>query len=59
MADRSLIQKIAKEIRVLTAADTPDFEQHLQRWSDIDRKTPAAVLLPRAEDECRKAVSIL
>lgn len=53
------IQMIAEELRVLTTADGPEFEKHLQRWSDIDLKRPAAILLPRTEDECRKAVSAM
>ncbi|KAF2161222.1 hypothetical protein M409DRAFT_28261 [Zasmidium cellare ATCC 36951] len=33
-----------------------EFEKYLQRWSDLDLKQPAAILLPRTEDECQKAV---
>lgn len=53
------IETIAQELRVLTTANGPEFEKYLQRWSDINLKRPAAILLPQTEDECRKAVSTI
>ncbi|KAI2889713.1 CAZyme family AA7 [Aspergillus niger] len=32
------------------------FQQRLARWTDIDRKVPAAIVLPRTEDGCLKTV---
>lgn len=53
---RTSIETIAKELRVLTSANSPEFDKYLQRWSDINLKRPAAILLPRTENECQKAV---
>lgn len=55
----SSIETVAQELRVLTTANNADFEKYLQRWSDINLKRPAAILLPRTEDECQKAVSTM
>ena len=32
------------------------FQHYAKRWTDIDRKIPAAIVLPRAEEDIRKTV---
>lgn len=45
-------------IEVLVDAGSPDFQEYAKRWTDIDRKTPAAIVLPTSEEEIQKIVSL-
>jgi FAD binding domain len=41
---------------ILVDASGAEFQEYAKRWSDIDRKTPAAILLPTSEEEIQKIV---
>lgn len=51
-----LRQKLSKETVFLTAVDL-GFSSALQRWTDIDRKTPGVVAQPASEDDVALLVS--
>ncbi|KAL9634420.1 MAG: hypothetical protein Q9204_003008 [Flavoplaca sp. TL-2023a] len=42
--------KLSKSSRILTPSD-PDFAAANERWTDIDRKTPAVIVQPTCEDD--------
>lgn len=52
----SLRQKLSPGSDVLTDPEDSKFQELLKRWTDIDRKEPAAIILPSSEDDCLKAV---
>ncbi|KAL4907582.1 hypothetical protein BDW74DRAFT_176333 [Aspergillus multicolor] len=41
---------------ILSNPQSTKFQEHLARWTDIDLKTPAAIILPTSEEECVKIV---
>lgn len=41
---------------VLTQPEDSEFQGLLKRWTDVNRKEPAAIILPSSEDDCLKAV---
>ena len=45
--------------QVLTESTSADFQEYARRWSDIDRQTPAAIVLPTTEEDIIKTVRIL
>ena len=47
---RELRPKLSNDITILTE-DCPGFRSAYQRWSDIDRKKPAAVVYPKNEND--------
>lgn len=44
-------------IEILVDPTDPTFQKYATRWTDIDRKTPAAIMLPSNEKEIKQAVS--
>lgn len=54
-----LRQTLSPGSDVLTNPEDPAFHELLKRWTDIDLKLPAAIILPSSEDDCLKAVIIL
>ena len=52
----SLKAALTTSCEVLTDPDDPKFREHLKRWSDIDLKVPAAIVLPTSEEDCQKTV---
>lgn len=65
--DMTMSHHVLSQLSVLQAAVGADceilrdpldahFQQRLARWTDIDRKVPAAIVLPRTEDGCLKTV---
>ena len=49
---------ISPECHILTDSSSPDFQEYAKRWSDIDRQTPAAIVLPTIEADIQKIVGI-
>lgn len=47
---------VAADCEILHDPNDARFQQRLARWTDIDRKVPAAIVLPRTEDACLKTV---
>ncbi|TVY82051.1 FAD-linked oxidoreductase [Lachnellula suecica] len=41
---------------ILTDPSDANFVEHLKRWTDIDLKTPGAIVLPTSEGDCQKIV---
>lgn len=52
----SLRQTLLPGSDVLTNREDSKFQELLARWTDIDRKEPAAIILPSSEDDCLKTV---
>ena len=53
---RELLVQMPSEAKVLTQ-DRPEFEEAHQRWTDIDRKTPAVIVQPTSEYDVATLVS--
>jgi FAD/FMN-containing dehydrogenase len=53
----SLKEVVSPDSTVLTDPKNDAFQELLKRWSDIDKQTPGAIVLPTSEDECQKIVS--
>lgn len=47
---------VAGDCEILHDSNDGRFQQRLARWTDIDRKVPAAIVLPRTENDCLKTV---
>ncbi|KAF2787641.1 FAD-binding domain-containing protein [Melanomma pulvis-pyrius CBS 109.77] len=45
-----------KALEILTNQSDVAFQDRAKRWTDIDRKTPAAIILPASEEEIQKTV---
>ena len=52
------LQNLCGEGAVLTSCDD-SYEQYMQRWSDIEKVSLAAIVLPKTEEECQDLVSRL
>ncbi|KAG8528310.1 uncharacterized protein KY384_007227 [Bacidia gigantensis] len=58
------IQSRVSELRFVVSADCtilqdstdPEFREYCKRWTDIDRKIPAAIVLPRREKDIQNIV---
>jgi hypothetical protein len=44
-------------IEILIDSTDPTFQKYVTRWTDIDRKTLAAIILPTNEKEIQQTVS--
>lgn len=51
-----LKQSLSAEARVMTDASQKDFQLALLRWSDVDVKVPAAIVLVMNEDDAVQTV---
>ncbi|PWY76055.1 FAD-binding domain-containing protein [Aspergillus sclerotioniger CBS 115572] len=47
---------VATDCQILHDPQDPEFQKRLARWTDIDRKVPAAIVLPRSEEDCLETV---
>ena len=47
---------VSKTCEILTDHDSIAFQEHCKRWTDIDRKIPAAIILPREESDIQRIV---
>jgi hypothetical protein len=52
----SLRAAVSAECKLLHDFQDQAFQKYLDRWRDINLKTPGAVVLPRSEDDCLKIV---
>ncbi len=53
---KTLHQKISEHSAILTE-DSPGFAAAHERWTDIDRKTPAVIVQPASEHDIAVLVS--
>ena len=51
-----LQRHVGPEVEILTNPADPRFQEHSKRWSDIDRKVPAAIVLPKSEEQIQNTV---
>ncbi|KAL2282790.1 hypothetical protein FJTKL_10401 [Diaporthe vaccinii] len=51
-----LQRHVGSELEILTDPTDARFQEHSKRWSDIDRQTPAAIVLPRSEEHIQSTV---
>lgn len=54
----SIRDSLSSASEILVDPFSPDFQEHLKRWTDINREEPAAIILPSSESECLKVVSV-
>lgn len=52
-----LQRHVGPDLEVLTDPRNTRFQEYSKRWSDIDRKIPAAIVLPRSEEQIQSTVS--
>lgn len=53
---QALAETLSAEAELLTDAKSERFETYLLRWSDIGRKIPRAIVLPKSERDCQTVV---
>lgn len=53
-----LRQTLSHGSDILDNPQDSEFQELLARWTDIDRKEPAAIILPSSENDCLKAVRV-
>lgn len=53
----SLKNALSPTSEILTDAASPVFQHHLERWTDIDKQTPAAIIVPVSEEDIQKSAS--
>lgn len=51
-----LQSRAGSDVEILTDPADSRFQEHSKRWSDIDRQTPAAIVLPRSEEQIQTTV---
>lgn len=54
----SLKQNLSPNVEMLIDPSDAAFQERLQRWSDIGKQTPAAIVLPTSEEEIQKIVML-
>jgi hypothetical protein len=54
---KDLQPKLSPDAKTLTASDSEQFQQRLERWSDLDLKILTAIVLPRTEQDVAIVVS--
>lgn len=47
---------VGPDVEILTDQTDARFQECCKRWSDIDRKIPAAIVLPRSEEQIQSTV---
>lgn len=52
-----LQRHVGSDLEILKEPNDPRFQEFAKRWSDIDRQTPAAIVLPESEEQIQKTVS--
>lgn len=52
-----LQRHVGPDVEILTDQTDARFQEYCKRWSDIDRKIPAAIVLPRSEGQIQSMVS--
>lgn len=51
--------RVGSDLEILTDSTDVRFQEYSKRWSDIDRQIPAAIVLPRSEDQIQSTVCYL
>lgn len=51
-----LQRQAGSDLEILTDQSDACFQEYSKRWSDIDRQIPAAIVLPRSEEEIQSTV---
>lgn len=46
------------DLEILTDSSDSRFQELSRRWSDIDRRIPAAIVLPESEEQIQQTVSL-
>jgi FAD/FMN-containing dehydrogenase len=52
----SLQDTLGPAVEILTDPLDPTFIEQARRWTDIDHRIPAGIVLPRSEEDCQKVV---
>ena len=47
---------LSQDAEILTEASDARFQAHLDRWTDLDKQTPAAIILPTSEKDIQRTV---
>lgn len=47
---------VGPDCEILTNSAEANFQEYAKRWTDIGRETPAAIVLPRTEEDVQKVV---
>ena len=47
---------VGPDCEILKDSTGADFKTYAQRWTDVGRETPAAIVLPRTEEDIQKVV---
>jgi hypothetical protein len=48
--------RAGETLKILTDENDTNFQELAKRWTDIDRKTPAAIVLPISEEQIQIVV---
>lgn len=54
-----LQRHVGSDLEILTDSTDASFQEYSKRWSDIDRQIPAAIVLPRSEEQIQSTVCYL
>ncbi|RDW83797.1 FAD-binding oxidoreductase [Aspergillus mulundensis] len=52
----SLRDLVSSDCQILQDPHDPEFQDRLERWSNINLQTPGAIVLPRSEEDCVRTV---
>lgn len=52
-----LQRQAGPDLEILTDQTDARFQGFAKRWSDIDRQVPAAIVLPKSEEQIQQTVS--
>ena len=47
---------VSSQCQILTDSSSAQFQEYAKRWTDIDSKTPGAIVLPTTEEDIQKTV---
>ena len=47
---------VGPDCQILEDSAHPSFQEYAKRWTDVGRRIPAAIVLPRTEDDIQKTV---
>ena len=49
---------LSNDAKVLTNSTTAEFQELMKRWTDVDKQTPFAIVMPATEEDIVKSVSL-
>lgn len=47
---------LGPDSEVITNSQPEKFQEYAKRWTDVDRQIPAAIVIPRSEQDCQKII---